>query len=116
MGQQQEEATKCRKEQWHSFTLTLIYYTLVKLLGVDIVIGNTQTAQLLQKLFGVNQGNLAENLKLIVGSSNKREDISQNKRTRMHDRFEEAISFFKEIDCLEGVAMLEQLEIKILSN
>jgi hypothetical protein len=116
IGQQQEEARKCRKMQWPSLTLTLIYYTLVKLSGVNVIIGNTRTAHLLQKLFGVTEGNLGENLKLIAGNGSKKEVIGQSKRTRMRDRFEEAIAFFKEIDCLQGVSLLEQLEIKILGN
>jgi hypothetical protein len=116
IGQQQMEARKCRKMQWPSLTLTLIYYTLVKLSGINTVIGNAQTAHLLQKLFGVTGGNLGENLKLIAGNSSKREGIGQNKRTRMHDRFEEAIEFFEEIDCPQGISVLEGLKIKMLSK
>jgi len=114
--QQQEDARKCRKMQWPSLTLTLIYYTLVKLSGKNVVIGNARTAHLLQKLFGVTEGNFGENLKLIAGNGSKKKVIGQSKRTRMHDRFEEAIEFFKEIGCPDGVSLLEQLEIKMLGS
>lgn len=114
--QQQEEIKKCRQAQLSNLALTLVYYTLAKLAGINKIEGNDQTANLLLKLFGVDRGSLRTNLELIAGTGGKRKNLTERRRTEIRNRFEEAIQFFEEVHSLKGIQLLKELETKVLGN
>jgi hypothetical protein len=113
---QQEAIKKCRQAQLSNFALTLIYYAFAKSAGNSFVESNDHTANLLLKLYGVDRGSLRTNLELIAGSSSKRKNLGERKCTEIRNRFEEARSFFKEMDFQKGTSLLLDLEIKILGR
>ncbi|MHA4811010.1 hypothetical protein ACX0G9_23075 [Flavitalea flava] len=113
--QQQEEIRKCRQMQLSNFALTLVYYAWAKVSGLNIE-GSDQTAQLLQRLYGVDRGSLRNNLEMISGTSSKRKNLGDRKITEMRNRFEEAIHFCKDMEYPKGISVLKELEIKILGN
>ena len=115
LEQQQEELKKCRQAQLSNFALTLVYFAWVKGLGIWVD-GSDHTAQLLQKLYGVDRGSLRNNLDLIAGSSSKRKNLGERKLTEMRIRFDEATIFFKEMGYTKGITILKELEIKILGS
>ena len=114
--QQQEVIKKCRQAQLSNFALTLIYYAFVKAAGNDPIKSNDHTANLLLKLYGVDRGSLRTNLELIAGSSSKRKNMGERKCTEIHNRFEEAFEFFKEMGFHKGISLLNDLEIKIMGK
>ncbi len=70
-------------------------------------------AALLTKLFGVDQGSLKKNLELILG---KKKNLSERKLTEIRNQFEEAKTFFEEIQFKEGLRVLNDLEPKFKVN
>ncbi len=49
---------------------------------------NDQYAGILTKLYGVDRGSLKTNLELILGSSGKRNNLTDRKLTEIRNRFE----------------------------
>jgi hypothetical protein len=112
--QQQEAIKKCRQAQLSNFALTLIYYAFAKTAGSTSIENDDHTANLLLKLYGVDRGSLRTNLDLIAGSGSKRKNLGERKYTEIRNRFEEAISFFNEMDFSRGVLLLKELELKFV--
>jgi hypothetical protein len=112
--QQQEAIKKCRQAQLSNFALTLIYYAFAKTAGSTSIENDDHTANLLLKLYGVDRGSLRTNLDLIAGSGSKRKNLGERKYTEIRNRFEEAISFFNEMDFPRGVLLLKELELKFV--
>jgi hypothetical protein len=114
--QQQEEAKKCRQAQLSNFALTLVFYVWTRSTGINGISPNDQYAQLLQQLYGVDRGSLRNNLELISGTSAKRKNLGERKLTEMRNRFDEAATFFRQLNYPQGVSLLKELEDKILGN
>lgn len=108
------DVDKCRQAQLPNLTLTLIYYTQAKLTGITPIHADDQTATLLCKLYGVDKGSLRRHLEVIVGTSAKRKGLSGRRRTEIHNRIEEAMQLLGDMNCPEGIQILEELERKIL--
>lgn len=104
-----EQLEKCKKAQLSNFSLTLIFYVLDKISGINSLQCNDQYATLLTKLYGVDQGSLKKNLELILS---KKKNLPQRKFTEIKNRFGEAFIFFEEMQCKEGVRILRELEQK----
>lgn len=100
---------KCRQAQLSNFALTLIYYVYDRTSGINMLQCNDKFAALQMKLFGVDQGSLKKNLKLILG---KKKELDPRKKTEILNRFAEAISYFEEMEFPKGVQILYELREK----
>lgn len=105
----QKELLKCRKAQFQTLTLVLIIYVLDQSAGMNSLQCNDRTAALLTKLLGKDQGGIKDNLQLILG---KKQELSVRYRTEIQNRFNEAFTFFDEIQFEEGRRLLQSLETK----
>lgn len=108
---QNDHLEKCRQAQLSNFALTLVFYVFEKSLGLNTLLCNDQSANLLMKLYGVDPGSLKKNLELIYG---KKKYLLPRKQTEISNRFDEAISFFEEIGFQKGRSMLRELQKKII--
>jgi hypothetical protein len=111
-----ENLEKCRRTQLSNQALCLIFYVLDQTSGINALQPNDQFAGILTKLYGVDRGSLKANLELILGSSYKRSNLTERKRTEILNRFNEAKSFLQEINFNSGIQILEKLEIKLFSH
>lgn len=105
----QKELVKCRKEQFPTLTLALIFYVLDKTTGLNSLQCNDHSAALLTKLFGKDPGGIKDNLQLILG---KKLELSPRHRTEILNRVSEAYAFFEELKYAEGFRLLQSLELK----
>jgi hypothetical protein len=110
---QLEQLEKCKRAQLSNPALVLIYYVFDKVSGINSLQCNDQYAALLMKLYGVDQGSLKKNLELIFGN---KKNLSERKRTEIRNRFQEAQDFLEEIQCKQGLKILNELEQKFRSN
>jgi hypothetical protein len=108
-----EQLEKCKKAQLSNPALVLIYFVFDKLSGINSLQCNDRYAAFLVKLYGVDQGSLKKNLELIFG---RKKNLTERKYTEIHNRFDEAKSFFEEIGCKEGLRILNDLEQKFKVN
>ncbi|MCW3107420.1 MAG: hypothetical protein JWQ09_1926 [Segetibacter sp.] len=106
---QVEQLEKCKRAQVSNPALVLIYYVFDKVSGINALQCNDRYAELLMKLYGVDQGSLKKNLELILG---KKKSLSVRKYTEITNRFAEARSFFEDIQLKEGQRILDELEQK----
>ncbi|GEO11374.1 hypothetical protein [Segetibacter aerophilus] len=104
-----DQLEKCKRAQFSNPALVLIYYVFDKLGGNNSLQCNDRYAELLTKLFGVDQGSIKKNLELFLG---KRKNLSERKYTEISNRFQEARSFFEELQFKEAQQILDQLEQK----
>jgi hypothetical protein len=104
-----KELVKCRKEQFPTLTLSLIFYVLDKTSGMNFLQCNDKSAALLTRLYGKDQGGIKDNLQLILG---KKQELSARHRTEILNRLNDASTFFHEAQFAEGVRMLQSLELK----
>lgn len=106
---QNEQLEKCRQAQLSNFALALIFYTIDKTSGINILQCNDQTAELLTKLYGVDSGSMKKNLELILG---KKRPLPPRKHTEIQNRFDEACSFLEDIHFPVGIQILQELRLK----
>jgi hypothetical protein len=106
---QLEQLEKCKRAQLSNPALVLIYYVFDKVSGMNSLQCNDQSAAMLTKLYGVDQGSMKKNLELIYG---KKKNLPPRKYTEIRNRFQEAYDFFEEIQFREGVNILNPLEQK----
>lgn len=108
---QHDQFEKCRHAQLSNFALTLVFYVFEKSCGMNTLLCNDQSANLLMKLYGVDPGSLKKNLELIYG---KKKYLLPRKQTEISKRFDEAIAFLDEIKFPKGVNILIELKKKII--
>lgn len=106
---QVEQLEKCKRAQLSNPALVLIYYVFDKVSDINALQCNDRQAELLMKLYGVDQGSLKKNLELILG---KKKSLSERKYTEITNRFVEARSFFEDLQFKEGQRILDELEQK----
>jgi hypothetical protein len=107
-----ENLEKCRRAQLSNQALCLIFYVLDKTSGLNAVQPSEQFAGILAKLYGVDRGSLKTNLELILGSSGRRANLSDRRRTEILNRFSEAKNFLNELKFSKGIEILESIELK----
>ncbi|TAJ44405.1 MAG: hypothetical protein EPO58_17610 [Chitinophagaceae bacterium] len=107
---QHNHIEKCRQTQLSNFALTLVFYVFEKSCGLNTLLCNDQSANLLMKLYGVDPGSLKKNLEFIYG---KKKTLLPRKQTEMANRFDEAISYFEEMGFEKGVDILMELQQKL---
>jgi hypothetical protein len=104
-----EQLEKCRQSQLSNFALALVFYVFDKCAGINNLQCNDRSAELLTKLYGVDPGSLKKNLAIIYG---KKDKLTDRRLTEIKNRFEEAITFFEEIQFPNGIQRLIELEQK----
>jgi len=109
-----EQTEKCRQAQLSNAALVLVYYVFDKTSEMNSIGNNNQIANILMKLYGVDEGSLRKNIDLIFGSSSKRKNLTERKRTEMKNRFDEAYHFFEMLQFNQGSQILKELEIKFV--
>jgi hypothetical protein len=107
----QNAIPKCRREQFHTFSLVLIYYVFDKTSGLNAMQCNDNTARLLTKLFGKDPGGIKDGLKLILG---KKEELPARKRTEIRNQFNDVYVFFEKLQFSEGIQTLRTIESKFM--
>jgi hypothetical protein len=110
---QLEQLEKCKRAQLSNPALVLIYYVFDKVSGINSLQFNDHYAALLMKLYGVDQGSLKKNLEFIFGN---KKNLSELKRTEIRNRLQELQDFLEEIECNQGLKILNELEQKFRSN
>jgi hypothetical protein len=110
---QLEQLGKCKRAQFSNPALVLIHYVYDKLSGINSLQCNEHYAASLTNLYGVDPGSLKKNLELILG---KKKNLSERKLTEIGNQFEEARTFFENIQSKEGVRILNELEQKFKLN
>ncbi len=109
------QVEKCRKAQLSNPALCLVFYVFDQTCELKALQPNDQFAGILMKLYGVDRGSLKTNLELLFGNGAKRRNLTERKRTEIHNRFTEACQFFEELNFPQGVELLGKLEIKLLA-
>jgi hypothetical protein len=104
---QKEQLEKCRQAQLSNFALALVFYVFDKTSGINTLQCNDQSAELLMKLYGVDPGSIKKILCVIYG---KKDKLTNRRFTEINNRFEEAFTFFEEMQFQEGIRMLRELE------
>jgi len=100
---------KCRQAQLSNFALALVFYVIDKTSEINTLQCNDHSASLLMKLYGVDNGSLKKNLELIFG---KKRNLAPRKYTEIHNRFDEALIFFENLQFTKGIQILRELEVK----
>ncbi|MEO8405758.1 MAG: hypothetical protein ABI480_14215 [Chitinophagaceae bacterium] len=113
---ERDQLEKCRKAQFRNPTLVLIHYVINIVSGMNSLQPNDKSAEWLMRLYGVDAGSLKNNMDLFIGSSIKKRDLKDRKKTEISNRFVEAYQFFEEINFLKGVEILKELEIKFFKQ
>ena len=109
-GSQLAQLEKCKQAQYSNLALVLIFYVWDKVGELNPSLTLDQLSKLLMKLYGVDNGSIKKNLELIF---NKRTNLSSRKQKEIEKGFEEAYSFFEDIDYKKGTVFLKELEMKI---
>lgn len=102
---------KCRQLQLSNFSLTLFYYVLTETNQLSPLCCDDHCANLLTKLYGVDQGSMKKNLELILGTV-KRKNLTERKITELKNRFSETYDFMQSIQFTAGIEKLKELEGK----
>jgi hypothetical protein len=108
-----KEQVKCRKEQFQTLTLALIFYVFDKTSGLNGLQCNDQFASLLTKLFGKDPGGIRDSLELIFA---KKPTLSPRQRTEILNRFNDAYEFLQDFNHTEGIRILRSLEANFTKN
>lgn len=111
---QLEQTEKCRQAQLSNPALVLVYYVLDKTSEINAIGSNKLIANILMRLYGVDEGSMKKNIDLILGSSARRKNLTERKRTEMKNRFDEAYHFFQMLHFDQGLQILKELEMKFL--
>jgi hypothetical protein len=104
---QKEQLEKCRQAQLSNFALALVFYVFNKTSDINTLQCNDQSAELLMKLYGVDPGSIKKILCVIYG---KKDKLTNRKLTEIKNQFEEAFTFFEEMQFQEGIRILRELE------
>ena len=100
---------KCRQAQLSNFALALVFYVIDKTSAINTLQCNDQSAALLMKLYGVDNGSMKKNLELILG---KKRQLPPRKYTEIQNRFDEACAFFEDLQFTKGIQILRELEAR----
>ncbi|MET3887475.1 hypothetical protein ABIE54_006364 [Chitinophagaceae bacterium OAS944] len=103
------ETTKCKRTQFQSPTLIIIYYVNSKISNAPLLPANNQSAALLNKLYGSDKDKLKQNLSRLY----RLPSLSAKERAEMLKGVEYARSFFKETGNTNSAKILDELELKL---
>lgn len=108
-----KEPPLSKKAQFSTFTLVLICYVFDKSSKMNALQCNSKTAIQLTKVFGLSLKGVSTALKFIYV---KDKGVKPRKITEVRQDFEDAYSFFEEMNFAEATAILLALEQKILDR
>ena len=114
MGEQQrrlrslEEIKKCKRTQYSTTTLIIIFYVFSKVGNIPLLPSNDPSAELLNKLYGVDKDKLKQNLSRLYKLSR----LSPKERAEIFKGIDTARDFFEVLDCKASLSVLDELEVK----
>ena len=103
------ELNKCKRSQYSSPTLIIIYYVYCKTSGISLLPANDASAELLNQLYGVDKDKIKQNLSRLYRLSK----LSVKEKAEMHKGIERATEFFAKLNHTSAPAILDQLELKL---
>lgn len=104
-----EQLAKCRQAQLSNFSLSLFFWVLADINGLNILTCDDHSANLLMKLYGVDPGSMKKSLELILGTS-KRKNMKNRQKTEIRNRFAETYDYLEALNFNVGIDRLKQLE------
>lgn len=104
-----EEVTNCKRTQFPSPTLVVIFYVFCKTSGIAFPSANDQTAVRLNNLFGTDKDKIKLNLQRFL----KLSSLSPKERAEMQKGIDNARSFSEGFGLSKAQALLDELEIKL---
>jgi hypothetical protein len=105
------QQAKCRQAQLSNFSLSLFFWVLADINGLNLRTCDDHSANLLMKLYGVDPGSLKKNLELILGTS-KRKNMKNRQKTEIRNRFAETYDYLEALEFSTGIEKLKELEAK----
>ena len=106
---EQGELKKCKRTQFSTPTLVIIYYVLSKKTDLSIPAANDSGAALLNNLFGVDKDKLKQNLVRLVKVS----ELSAKERAEFIKGISAAREFFTALGSKSAEPVLNQLELNV---
>jgi hypothetical protein len=106
---EQEELNKCKRTQFSTPTLTIIFFVFSKVGTFSLPPANETGAMLLNHLFGVDKDKLKQNLSRLYKTNN----LSVKERAELIKGIAAARSFFDALGCKPAESILNQFEIKL---
>ena len=103
------ELNKCKRTQYSTPTLTIIYYINCKMAGVSTLPVNDDSAELLNHLYGVDKDKLKQNMSRLCRISK----LSVKEAAEMRKGIETARDYFTKLTQSASFPFLDQLELKI---
>ncbi|MDH7462175.1 hypothetical protein QEG73_12830 [Chitinophagaceae bacterium 26-R-25] len=104
-----EDTKKCKRTQFSTPTLTIIYYVLSKTGDIQMPGANDAGAALLNNLFGVDKDKLKQNLVRLL----KLSELSARERAEFIKGISAARDFFTAVGSKSAGPVLNQLELKV---
>lgn len=105
----EQEMNKCKRSQFSTPTLTIIYYVNCKILDVPHLPANDSSAELLNQLYGVDKDKIKQNLSRLCKISR----LSVKEKAEMRKGIDQAREFFDRIDSPKAQVFLDQLAFKL---
>lgn len=112
-GRQLSQLEKCKQAQYSNLALVLIFHVWDKTGEVNAGLSIDQLSRQLTKLYGVDNGSLKKNLELLF---HKSASLSPRKRKEIEKGFEEAYSFFEDLNYEKGTSLLKSIEMKVIGR
>jgi hypothetical protein len=103
------EMSKCKRSQFSTPTLTIIYYVNCKMTGIPHLPANDSSAELLNQLYGVDKDKIKQNLTRLCKISR----LSVKEKAEMRKGIEYAREFFNKMESPKAQTFLDQLEFKL---
>ncbi|MDH7463521.1 hypothetical protein QEG73_19630 [Chitinophagaceae bacterium 26-R-25] len=106
---EQEETKKCKRTQFSTPTLVIIYFVLSKTTDLSMPPANDVGAGLLNNLFGVDKDKLKQNIVRLLKIS----ELSAKERAEFIKGISAARDFFIAVGSKSAEPILNQLELKV---
>jgi hypothetical protein len=103
------EKNKCKRSQYSSPTLIIIYYVYCKVSGIQLLPANDISAELLNQLYGVDKDKIKQNLARLCRLAK----LSAREKAEMLKGVDKARVFFEKLNYAEAAKFLDQLELKL---
>lgn len=107
-----KQIEKCRQAQLSNLSLTLFFYIVSEVNGLTSLRCDDRSANLLMRLYGVDQGSMKKNLEMILGRSNKN-TLTERKITEIKNRFTETYDFMESFQFAAGIRKLNEIETRL---
>ncbi len=105
------ERCKCRRTQYSCPSLVIIYFVYCKISEIPLLPANETSAELLNKLYGVDKDKLKQNLVRLC----QLHKLSPKEMAEMSKGIANARDFFASLGYWEAAKILDKLELKMVS-